>query len=85
MLARMASTDDEQLKVALAALQQAGADWLTFAALRAAGIRRPAACIYELELAGHPIERGPDGVRLATGERKPPPEPRPRVMSRPRD
>ena len=59
---------------------------MTFAELRAAGIKRPAAVVYELELAGHRITRRPDGIGLGDDEpKKAPAPPRPRVRVGRRD
>ena len=61
----MASTTDKQTAIGLQALRDSGSTPVTYAQLRALGVSRPAAAIYELELAGHPISRGRDGIRLA--------------------
>ena len=59
---------------------------MTFAELRAAGIKHPAAVVYELELAGHRITPRPDGIGLGEDEPKPAPAPpRPRIRVRRRD
>jgi tRNA (mo5U34)-methyltransferase len=59
---------------------------MTFAELRAAGIKRPAAVVYELELAGHRITRRPNGIGLGEDEpKKAPAPPRPRIRVRRRD
>ena len=47
---------------------------MTFAELRAAGIKHPAAVVDELELAGHRITRRPD--RIGLGEDEPHKAPR---------
>jgi hypothetical protein len=60
---------DERLKRALELLSETGERPITFADLRAAGIENPAATVYELELAGEPIEHVRGGVRLGTGPR----------------
>jgi hypothetical protein len=87
MLTRVASTSDKQTALGLQALRDSGAAPVTYAQLRALGVARPAAVIYELELAGHVISRGPDGIRLGApdAEAKPLPPPPPRVRVRPRD
>jgi len=55
--------------------------------LRAAGISRPAAAVYELQLDGHRITRTAAGLELFEGPRRAPQplEPPPRVRVRPRD
>jgi hypothetical protein len=59
---------------------------MTFAELRAAGIKHPAAVVYELELAGHRITPRPDGIGLGEDEPKnAPAPPRPRIRVRRRD
>jgi hypothetical protein len=40
--------------------------------LRAAGISRPAAAVYELQLDGHRITRSPAGLELDEGPARPP-------------
>jgi Helix-turn-helix domain len=81
----VASTGDDQLRLVLDLLRESGPEMVTYTDLRAAGVRHPAACVYELELAGHSVERRSNGVRLATGPPKPRPEPKPRVMRLRRD
>jgi hypothetical protein len=56
---------DERARRALLLLEEAGERPLSFAELRAAGVENPAQVVYELELAGHPVERSAAGVRLA--------------------
>jgi hypothetical protein len=87
MLTAVGSTSDKQTALGLQALRDSGSTPLTYADLRALGVSRPAAVIYELELAGHLITRGRDGIRLGDpdAEAKPAPTPRPRVLVRQRD
>jgi len=87
MLTLVASTSDSQTALGLQALRESGSEPMTYAKLRSLGVMRPAAVIYELELAGHLISRRPEGLRLGEpeAEAKPPPPPRPRVRVRQRD
>jgi hypothetical protein len=65
----VSSFHDERLKRALGLLSETGDRPMTFDDLRAAGIENPAATIYELEIAGEPIEHVRGGVRLGAGPR----------------
>ena len=87
MLTVVGSTSDKQTALGLQILQDSGSGPVSYADLRAKGVTRPAAVIYELELAGYVISRSRDGVRLgqADAEAKPLPTPRPRVLVRGRD
>lgn len=62
----MAGLFDERAQHALRLLQEAGERPLSFSELKGAGVENPAQVVYELELAGQPIERSPAGIRLAT-------------------
>jgi hypothetical protein len=72
-LLTMAAIVDRRQRELVALLHEAGAEPLTFRDLEARGIHHPAQLIYELELAGEPIERvyrrNPSGVRAAAGFR----------------
>jgi hypothetical protein len=59
---------DQRLRRALELLSETDRP-MTFADLRAAGVENPAATVYELELAGEPIEHVRGGVRLGAGPR----------------
>ncbi len=54
----------ERAQRTLHLLRIAGEEPVTFAELRAAGIVNPAQTVYELELAGHRIERTEVGIRV---------------------
>ncbi|MBI5105382.1 MAG: hypothetical protein HZB46_10465 [Solirubrobacterales bacterium] len=72
---------------ALAYLQSNGPSWTSLADLRAEGVHMPAQAVYEVELAGWPIERDGQQVRLRPADvppRKPAPMP-PKVRLVPRD
>ena len=71
---------------ALRVLEEAGDRGTSIAELRAEGIQMPAQALYELELAGWPLERAAGRVRLrppGTPPPKPPPIP-PKVRLVPR-
>ena len=53
---------DERVRRALEVLTEADGRILSFAELKAAGVERPSQIIYELELAGHPIEHSLAGA-----------------------
>jgi hypothetical protein len=59
---------DQRLRRALELLSESDRP-MTFADLRAAGVENPAVTVYDLELAGEPIEHVRGGVRLGAGPR----------------
>jgi hypothetical protein len=69
---RPLTTPDGQL--ALRLLEQAGARGLSSAELRREGLTMPAQAIYEVELAGWPVERLGGRTRLRQAD-APPPQP----------
>ena len=76
----MAGVHDERLRRALKVLDEAGDEPVTFAELRAAGVDDPAATVYELELAGEPIEHLRAAVRLGPSAPTAPDTPRRRRL-----
>ena len=60
----MKSSFEQRLDQALEALRAAAPEAISFAELKALGVEKPAQVIYELELAGYPIEHGRAAVRL---------------------
>jgi hypothetical protein len=65
---------DRQTRLALELLRAAGDRPVRLTELKAAGIERPSTVVYELQLAGHPIDLLPGAVRLGF---VPPPPPDP--------
>jgi hypothetical protein len=59
-------------RLALRLLEEAGPQGLTIAELRAEGLRMPAQALYEVELAGWPLERPAGRVRLRPANAPPP-------------
>jgi hypothetical protein len=87
----VASLHDTRAQQLLALLQHAGDEPLSIATLKLLGIEQPGQTLYELELAGHSIERVYAhrersghlvGVRLRASEHKAPPQPRRRWRRR---
>jgi hypothetical protein len=74
-------------RLALQLLEAAGSDGLTVAQLRAEGLRMPAQAVYEVELAGWPLERIGPRMRLRAADAPPakPFEMPPKVRLVPRD
>jgi hypothetical protein len=65
----MSASLDRQARRALEVLRAAGTGRVTLAQLKAAGVEKPGAALYELELAGYDIEHRPAGVRLIADPR----------------
>ena len=70
--ARPLTTPDGRL--ALRLLEEAGKDGLTVADMRREGLQMPAQALYEVELAGHALERKGGRTRLRPHD-APPPKP----------
>lgn len=60
-------------RVALRMLEEAGSEGLTVADMRREGLQMPAQALYEVELAGWPLERSAGRVRLRPADTPPPP------------
>jgi hypothetical protein len=59
-------------RLALRMLQDAGTRGVTVSDMRAEGLQMPAQALYEVELAGWPLERDGRRVRLREGDAPPP-------------
>jgi len=59
-------------RVALRMLEDAGPDGLTVGDMRLEGLSMPAQALYEVELAGWPLERRAGRVRLRPADAPPP-------------
>jgi hypothetical protein len=83
--ARPLTTPDGRL--ALRLLEEAGSTGLTVADMRREGLQMPAQALYEVELAGHPLERRGGRTRLRPADAPPrkPFEMPPKVRLVPRD
>jgi hypothetical protein len=59
-------------RVALRMLEEAGSAGLTVGDMRREGLQMPAQALYEVELAGWPLERSSGRVRLRPADAPPP-------------